>query len=70
MNLSIRNFFKQFYRQIFTSKSQNKNKLNTVDIEPVTFINTKKDKLINRLYVWGNSGTGALGINDLKFKTN
>ena len=68
MNFSIRlrNIFNQFYRQFSTSKSESKNKLNTADIEPFTFVNKKKDKLINRLYVWGNSGTGALGINDFK----
>ena len=62
MNFLIRNFSKQFYRQLSSSKSRNKNKVNAIDSEPVTFVNSKKDKSINRLYVWGNSGTGALGI--------
>jgi hypothetical protein len=33
-----------------------------IDREPVTFVTSKKEKFIDRLYVWGHTGTGSLGI--------
>ena len=40
-------------------------KVNALDKEPVTFVTSRKTEFINRLYVWGHAGAGALGLYSL-----
>lgn len=48
-------------RRFSLNTALNVNKERAIDREPVTFVGDKKTTFINRLYVWGHSGTGSLG---------